>query len=229
MKMAQSLTLLLMDSSTALFESLKSELSEHAIRVIHNTGPKSTSRTLERTLIDIMVLDYGLLVEHDIYFVSTLRDNGNHSFILMLSQTGTSQECVVCLSAGADDYLIRPFAIDELTARIRSLARYAAARKLGHTAHNIQGLHLDADALNATFDHCDLSLTRTEYRILAASKRHGGDTIKHEALLAELHGYEIDLTRNSIEVHISAIRRKLKGAGAPATIHTRRGFGYYID
>lgn len=227
--MVQPLTLLLMDRSTVLFQSLKSELSEHPIHVMHNIGPESTSRTLTRTSIDIMVFDYGLLVEHETSFVKTLRDNGNQSLILMLSHAGTSQECVDCLSAGADDYLITPFAFDELTARIRSLARYALERKLNPTTHCLTGLRLDAVALNATFDHSDLSLTRTEYRILAAIKRHSGDTITHKALLEELHGYEIDLTRNSIEVHISAIRRKLNGAGAPTTIHTRRGFGYYID
>lgn len=227
--MSQPLTLLLLDHSTAIFQTLEPELSQHDIHVIHTTELKAMSRTLERTSIDLMVLDYGSLINNDISFVKTLRDNGNMSLILMLSHTGTSQECVECLSAGADDYLIKPFAHVELTARIRSLARYASERKQNHTKHDIQGLHLDADALKATFDHCDLSLTRTEYRILAAIERHGGDTITHEALLEELHGYEIDLTRNSIEVHISAIRRKLQGAGAPATIHTRRGFGYYIE
>lgn len=227
--MSRPLTLLLMDHSEALFQSLDSELSSHAIHVLHKTGTTAVIRTLKSSMVDMLVLDYGSLVNHDISFVKKLRKDGNQSLILMLSYAGTSQECVECLSAGADDYLIRPFALVELTARIRSLARYALMCKVENKTHDYQGLHLDTGALNATFDHCDLSLTRTEYRILAAIERHRGDTVSHEALLEELHGYEIDLTRNSIEVHISAIRRKLKGAGAPATIHTRRGFGYYLN
>ena len=227
--MSQSLTLLLLDDSNALFQSLDSELSKSAIHVIHQTLPKAAHNTLGQTSIDLMVLDYGLLIEHDPLLVKVIRNEGIQSLILMLSHTGTPQECVQCLSDGADDYLIKPFAYDELTARIRSLARYAIERKLDNMEIDYQGLHLDPDALNATFNQRDLLLTRTEYRILAAIVRHNGNTIAHELLLEELHGYDIDLTRNSIEVHISAIRRKLKGAEAPATIHTRRGFGYYID
>lgn len=225
--MTQPLTLLLMDRSRALFQLLESELSENAIKVIRDSGPKATSRILKRKPMDIMVLDYGLIHEHDVSFIDLLRKKGNMSLILMLSYSGKSQECIDCLSAGADDYLARPFAHDELIARIRSLARYAQPHDPEQTTNDVKVLQLDDDSFRATFGHRDLSLTKTEYRILATIERYNGGAVTHEALLEELHGYEADLTRNSIEVHICSIRRKLKWAGAPATLHTRRGFGYY--
>lgn len=226
--MPQQLTVLLVDRSASLFQLLDAELSDRHTQVIHNSDSNTARLTLEQTDIGVAILDFSSLVNRDITFVTELRNKGNQSFILMLSDTGTPQECVECLSAGADDYLPSPFAHDELTARIRSLMRYAMQRNPDISMIDYQGLRLNTDESIATFDNITLTLTPAEYRVLAAIYRNTGDTLSHEALIEELHGYKISLTRNSIEVHISAIRRKLKEAGAPTTIHTRRGYGYYI-
>ena len=226
--MHQSLTLLLVDPSELLFHSLVSDLPAAVIQVLHNPEPETAIQTLKHNAVDILILDYGSLPSHDISFVKMLRQNGNQSFILMLSYFGTTQESVECLDAGADDYLTRPFAHAELNARIRSLARHALETNLRPVVEDVSGLQLDPVTLSATFDHCSLSLTRTEYRVLAAIIGRKGATISLESLISELYGYEIDSSHNAIEVHISAIRRKLKRVGAPDTIFTRRGFGYYI-
>ena len=227
--MNNPLTLLLIDRSLSLFDNLVSDTALSSLHLLYIENTDSALQKLNETHVDIIVLDYENNTEHEASFIANLRSSENLALVLILSAITSSTESVKCLNAGADDFMFKPYQYSELVARISSLARNAISSKM-ITRQRSQGrLQLDPNILNASYKSCDLHLTKTEFRVLDAIKRREGRPVSHETLIEELYGCEFGLTRNSIEVHISAIRRKLTKAGAPATVHTRRGFGYFIE
>ena len=226
--MKEPITLLVIDRSSSLFDKLVNETTFASFDLQYIEDTDTALNKISTTHVDIIVLDYDNSAEQDISFIARLRSTGNLALVLILSAIASSTECIKCLSAGADDFMSKPYIYAELVARVSSLARNTPSTNIVSRKTPPGKLQLDPDFLNASYKSCDLHLTKTEFRVLDAIARRKGRPISHEALIEELYGCEFDLSRNSIEVHVSSIRRKLTNAGAPATVHTRRGFGYYI-
>lgn len=169
---------------------------------------------------DAVVLDLGLPGMDGLTILRRWRREGRAMPVLVLTARGTWREKVTGLREGADDYLGKPFEIEELLARIEALIRRAS----GHAAAVIErgGLRLDPAAQRITRDGYALDLTALEYRALAYLMMHSGSVVSKTELAEHIYGYDDDRDSNVIEVLINRLRRK---AGAEV-IRTRRGQGY---
>ena len=145
--------------------------------------------------------------------------------ILMLTARHTVEDRVAGLDAGADDYLGKPFAVVELTARLRALLRRAAPDE-GPLRY--ADLELDADALTVQRGGRRVDLTRIEFSLLQLFLSHPREVLSRPLIFEAIWGYEIDLASNSLEVYVGSLRRKTEAAGEPRLIHTVRGVGYVL-
>ena len=147
--------------------------------------------------------------------------------VLMLSARDTVADRVAALDAGADDYLVKPFALDELQARVRALAR--RARDGGDTVLELDGLQVDTGARRARWQGVDLQLSPKEYALLELLLRERGKVLSRPAIFDRLYDSASESSDKVVEVILSTLRGKFAKAGASDPIHTRRGFGYVIE
>ena len=171
---------------------------------------------------DLVVLDLGLPHMDGLTVLKRWRAAGRTMPVLVLTARGTWAERVEGIDAGADDYLPKPFRMEELVARARALVRRAA----GHGAPVIEAgqLRLDARQMRVTVDGVPVPLSPLEYRLVAYLMHHKGRVVPGPELLEHLYGDDDAREANALEAVVTRLRRKL---GATA-IETRRGFGYLI-
>ena len=171
---------------------------------------------------DLIVLDLGLPSLDGLSILRQWRENGRGMPVLVLTARGTWSERVAGIEAGADDYLPKPFQMEELVARARALVRRAAGH--GSAIQTLGDLRLDANQMRVTQRGRPLNLTALEYRLVAYLFHHRDRTVPVTELLEHLYGDDESRDVNAIEAVITRLRRKM-GAGA---IGNRRGFGYYL-
>jgi len=174
---------------------------------------------------DIITLDRMLPGMDGIDVVSALRERHVDTPVLMISALSDVDERVRGLRAGGDDYLTKPFASDEMAARVEVLLR-RQAQSSESTQLRVQGLALDRVAHTAFYAERDLDLKPTEYQLLQFLMRNSGQTLTRTMIFEAVWGYHFDPGTNLIEVHIAGLRKKLEQAGCPPLIHTVRGSGY---
>lgn len=172
---------------------------------------------------DLIVLDLGLPGMDGLSVLKRWRAGGCETPVLVLTARGEWQERVEGIEAGADDYLPKPFRMEELVARARALVRRAAGR--GGAVQVIGELRLDTNRMTAAVRGVPVPLTALEYRLLAYLVLNRDRIIPPGELLEHLYGDDDAREANALEAVIARLRRKL-GAGV---IGTRRGFGYYVD
>jgi two-component system response regulator MprA len=146
--------------------------------------------------------------------------------ILMLTARDEISDRVAGLDAGADDYLPKPFALEELLARLRALLRRSAPSGADAKVLKLADLTLDPVTRDVTRGDRPIRLTRTEFALLELLLRHPRHVLSREAILEEVWGYDFPTTANSLEVYIGYIRRKTEEGDEPRLIHTVRGVGY---
>lgn len=170
-----------------------------------------------------VILDLGLPGMDGLAILKKWRTGGRTFPILVLTARGTWSERVEGIDAGADDYLPKPFEMDELLARLRALIR----RSAGHAAPSIAigEVMLDPRRMRVTVAGVPKALSPQEYRLLSYLMLHAGRVVPQQELAEQLHGSYEDRESNAVEVLIGRVRRKL-GVGL---IETRRGFGYVIE
>jgi two-component system, OmpR family, response regulator len=156
-----------------------------------------------------------------------LRDRAVPSAILMLTARDAVPDRVHGLEAGADDYLVKPFAFQELLARIRALARRPAI--LAPQATDIGGLRVDAAARRVSLHGSEVALSRREYDVLELLVRHAGNTMTKDQIEAQVWGFEAESGGNLVEVYVARLRRKLNDADGNGFITTIRGIGYRFE
>ena len=173
----------------------------------------------DATVLDLMLPDgtgLGALKE--------MRDRGNTTPVLILTALGSIEDRVRGLDGGADDYLVKPFAMQELIARVRALLRRPGAA-LGRTL-TLGSVKLDTSARIATVAETPLDLTRSELIVLEALLRHQGRVISKERLAECLYDFEQERSPNSVETQVHRLRKKLAAAGSDVSLRTLRGLGY---
>lgn len=171
---------------------------------------------------DLVLLDLGLPTKDGIEVLREARRTGIRTPILVMTARDTVEDRVEGLDAGADDYLVKPFHLDELAARIRSLAR--RAQGLADNRLTAGRLSMDVANLEACLDGERLDLTRREFALLQVLMERAGRIVRRDFIERSVYGTETEVGPNALEVLVHGLRRKI---GADA-IRTVRGFGYMV-
>ena len=180
------------------------------------------------TPYDAIVLDRGLPGLDGIDVCRKLRAAGNDVPILMLTARAAVSERVEGLDAGADDYVVKPFALDELLARLRAFERRSPATGQARGALHFEDLELDRDSMTARRAGREIALTRTEYQLLELLLANPRRVLSRDVIFEKVWGYDFGPDSNSLDVYIGYLRRKLETNGAKRIIHTVRGVGYVM-
>ncbi|MEJ0038196.1 MAG: response regulator transcription factor [Gammaproteobacteria bacterium] len=178
------------------------------------------------TAYELIILDWMLPGRDGLSLCRTLRERGMQAPILMLTARDALGDRVEGLNTGADDYLTKPFAFEELLARVRALLRRSELTR--PTLLTVEDLTLDPVTHRVMRAHRTLDLTRTEYSILALLMRSPGEVISRTRLAEQVWQSDVESLDNLIDVHLSNLRRKVDPPGSDALIHTVRGRGYRV-
>ncbi len=200
------------------------EEEAYAVDVVENG--RDVLLWIESATYDMVLLDIMLPGLSGLDVCRQLRANGHTMPILMLTARDTLPDKVKGLDSGADDYLVKPFAIEELTARMRALARRDAPVKTA--VLTIANLTLDPATKLAQRGGHVIELTAKEYALLETLMRHPNQILSREQIIDHVWNMEFDSGSKLIEVYISNLRKKIDANHAPKLIHTVRGLGYRI-
>jgi two-component system response regulator MprA len=176
---------------------------------------------------DVIVLDVLMPGTDGLAVCRILRDRGNHTPILMLTARHEVSDRVAGLDAGADDYLVKPFALDELFARVRALLRRSSITD-GDEVLTVADLVLDPSRRQAWRAGRELELTKTEFDLLELLLFNAGIVVTRDSIYERIWGYDFETSSKSLDVYIGYLRRKTEFDGAPRLIHTIRGIGYTV-
>lgn len=174
---------------------------------------------------DAMLLDLGLPRREGLEVLRSLRKRGATLPVLILTARDTVEDRVRGLDAGADDYLLKPFALEELLARLRALLR--RAHGLADPRIRMGRLSFDSVKRQASIDEVPLALSAREVEVLEILLNHAGRVTAKEAIADRLAGWDEGVGDNAVEVYVHRLRRKLEGAGV--VIRTLRGLGYMME
>ena len=215
--------ILLVEDDELLGEGLRAALARdgHAVDWLRD-GEHARRALSGDEAWDLVLLDLGLPRRDG---MSVLRDMRRHSDVpvLILTARDRIEDRVEGLDAGADDYLVKPFEVAELKARLRALNRRRGGRGAAEMRHG--ALVLLPESQEALWDGRRVELTRREFALVSALVENAGRVLTRERLEQALYGWSEDVDSNALEVHIHHIRRKL----APEFIRTVRGVGYTVD
>jgi two-component system, OmpR family, response regulator PrrA len=226
---AHSDRVLLVEDDDAVREAVRSGLSVHGFDVTCVPDGETALEAVTRSLYDVVVLDVGLPGISGIDVCGVLRRQEVDVPILMLSARDQVGDRVAGLQAGADDYLVKPFDLTELTARLDALIRRSALRPTTTAVLRCGDLRIDADRRRATVRDQPLELTRREFDLLHALASHPGVVLSRLQLLEMVWGYDFDVDTNVVDVFVGYLRRKLTAAGIGPMIATRRGVGFVFE
>ncbi|OII70337.1 response regulator transcription factor [Streptomyces sp. CC77] len=185
---------------------------------------------------DLVVLDIQMPRMDGLTAARRIRASGSTVPILMLTARDTVGDRVTGLDAGADDYLVKPFELDELFARVRALLRRSSYRARGDGADRGDGgdtlaygdLRMDLATREVTRGGRRVELTRTEFTLLEMFLAHPRQVLTREQILKAVWGFDFEPTSNSLDVYVMYLRRKTEAGGEPRLVHTVRGVGYVL-
>jgi two-component system response regulator MprA len=177
---------------------------------------------------DLLILDVMMPRLGGLETCRRLRTAGSDLPVLMLTARDQVADRVTGLDAGADDYLPKPFATEELLARVRALLRRRTVATGESTALSFLDLRLEPDLFESWRGERRLQLTRTEFSLLEVFLRNPRRLLTREVLFDTIWGYDMSATTNNLQVYISYLRRKLEADGEPRLLHTVRGVGYVL-
>jgi len=182
---------------------------------------------MEMVPYDLLVLDLGLPDGDGLDLLKKLRGEGQNIPVLVLTARDGIDDRVRGLNAGADDYLLKPFAVEELIARMRALLRRPDGA-LGLSL-NVGNMSFDTTAREVRIDGALIKVSRKEMNVLEQLMRRAGKVVPKDVLESKLYGFDEEVSPNSLEAHISRLRKRLNQAGASVSIHTLRGVGYLLS
>jgi two-component system response regulator MprA len=223
--------ILVVDDDRAVRDSLRRSLEFNGYEVaLANDGVEALAR-INGLAPDALIVDVMMPRLDGIETTKALRAAGNDLPILVLTARDTVGDRVDGLDAGADDYLAKPFALEELLARLRAMLR---RRTLGTADGEDEGPLAFADlTMNPVTREVErsgrrITLTRTEWDLLELFMRRPRRVLERAFILEEVWGYDFPTTANSLEVYVGYVRRKTEAEGEPRLLHTVRGVGYVL-
>jgi two-component system response regulator MprA len=220
--------LLVADDDRAIRESLERALGLESYAVRTAADGAAALAVIDEERPDLVVLDVMMPGLDGLTVCRVLRAQRNRLPILMLTARTETSDRVAGLDAGADDYLSKPFELDELLARIRALLRRASAGDAGVGALVVADLRLDPATRRAWRGEREIDLTKTEFDLLELLMRNAGIVLQHETIYERIWGYDFGPDSKNLAVYISYLRRKVDAEGASGLIRTVRGVGYTI-
>ncbi len=218
--------LLLIEDSERLRNSLARGLRAAGFTVDVAADGVVASDYLRGYGYDLVILDLGLPRLDGFGVLRALPAGGQRPRVLVLSARDQVGDRIGALNAGADDYLMKPFAFDEVLARLHALARRPA--EVQADVLQCAGVNLDPRAHSVTWKDVRLGLTPHEFALLELLLRHRGRVFGRAAILDRIAGSDSDASDRSVEVTVFNLRHKLTAVGAPALVENRRGAGYLI-
>jgi two-component system, OmpR family, response regulator MprA len=225
--MAEHARILVVDDEPAVQHALARALTLERYEVAKAIdGPEALER-LGADPYDAVILDVSMPHLDGLEVCRRLRHAGDHTPVLMLTARGEIDDRVAGLDAGADDYLVKPFALRELMARLRALLRRTGEDEQEQTLA-FEDLRLDRLAHEAFRGERPLQLTRTEFLLLELFLRHPRQVLTRSAIFEHVWGYDFGATSNSLGVYMGYLRRKTEAGEEPRLLHTVRGVGYIM-
>jgi two-component system response regulator MprA len=221
--------ILVVDDDRAVRESLRRSLSFNGYTVETASDGMEALDTIKSERPDAVVLDVMMPRLDGLEVCRRLRSTGDDLPILVLTARDSVSERVSGLDAGADDYLPKPFALEELLARLRALLRRAGADvEADSESMEFSDLRLDPVTRDVSRGERPISLTRTEFALLEMLMANPRRVLTRGRILEEVWGYDFPTSGNALEVYIGYLRRKTEADGEPRLIHTVRGIGYVL-
>jgi len=214
--------LLLVEDDIELGEAIKHALEHQSYAVTWLKDGRQAMAAMSDGSIDLVLLDLGLPGKDGLDVLAEARRDGVKTPILVMTARDALETRIRGLDLGADDYLVKPFHLGELAARIRSLTR--RAQGLADNLVEVGGLRLDLATMEVAFRGKSVTLTRREFAVLRILMERAGRIVRREALENSVYGFDTVVDRNAIEVQVHWLRRKLSAD----VIHTVRGIGYMI-
>jgi two-component system response regulator MprA len=219
--------ILVVDDDRAVREGLDRVLRRDGFEVVLAGDGESARSALVSCPPDAVVLDLLLPDSDGVELCRALRRAGDRTPVLMLTARDAVADRVAGLEAGADDYLVKPFALEELRARVHALLRRASPAD-GDGLLRCGDVELDPVAFEARRAARVLALTRTEFHLLELFLRHPRQVLTRSVIFERVWGYDFGSASRSLEVYIGYLRRKLEAGGEPRVLHTVRGVGYVL-
>ncbi|MFF3562225.1 response regulator transcription factor [Streptomyces sp. NPDC002574] len=217
---------LVADDDAAIRRSLERGLRLGGFSVALADGGHAALGAVREGAPDVVVLDISMPDLSGIEVCRTLRAERNDVPVLMLSALDELADRVAGLQAGGDDYLVKPFALEELVLRLHALLR----RRPPAPSDLVRagGLLVDPATRQARLDGEPLALTRREFELLEVLARNAGLVMTRDQLLDRVWGYDFDVRTDAVDTFVSYLRRKLEAGGRPRVLHTVRGVGFVL-
>jgi two-component system response regulator MprA len=234
-------TVLLAEDDRAIRNALERALTLEGYRVMAVADGVEALAQAHRNRPDVLVLDVMMPGIDGLQVCRVLRAEGDRTPILMLTALVETADRIAGLDAGADDYVVKPFDVEEVFARLRALLRRTSPVAAVSAAPPAEapgpvperfieaaGIRMDPQARRAWRSTRELELTRTEFELLELLVRNAGIVLDHSMIYDRIWGYDFGPGSKNLAVYVGYLRRKLDEPGAPQLIHTVRGVGYVL-
>jgi len=226
--MAEQARILVVDDEPAVQSALSRALALEQYEVAQAIDGREALERLGTAPYEAVILDVSMPYVDGLEVCRRLRAGGDRTPVLMLTAREQVDDRVAGLDAGADDYLVKPFALRELLARVRALLRRAGDEDGEENLLVFEDLRLDRRAHEAWRGERRLQLTRTEFLLLEMFLRHPCQVVTRSAIFEHVWGYDFGATSNSLGVYMGYLRRKTEDGDETRLLHTVRGVGYVL-
>ncbi|MET9758758.1 response regulator transcription factor [Streptomyces sp. NPDC006372] len=234
-------TVLLAEDDRAIRNALERALTLEGYEVVAVADGVEALAQAHRNRPDVLVLDVMMPGIDGLQVCRVLRAEGDRTPVLMLTALVETADRIAGLDAGADDYVVKPFDVEEVFARLRALLRRTSPVAAGSAPAaeeapkavpgrflEAAGIRMDPQARRAWRGERELELTRTEFELLELLVRNAGIVLDHSTIYDRIWGYDFGPGSKNLAVYVGYLRRKLDEPGAPLLIHTVRGVGYVL-
>lgn len=220
--------ILIIEDEHKIARALKKALEQEHYAVDVSFDSNEGRSLIDTEPYDVLIIDRLIPGETDgLELVKRLREDKIHTPVLILSALGSVSDRTEGLDAGADDYLVKPFALEELLARVRALLRRPSEQQ-SHVL-SVGNLTLDTVTFAVQRDGKPIQLTSKEFALLEYMLRNPGRPLSKEVIISHVWDYDADILPNTVEVYIKYLRNKIDAPFKTPLIHTVRGFGYKLE